>query len=271
MTQINIQVLRSSSAGNCTAVWHGNSAIFIDAGVTRKILDEFVLEKRIVPRALLVTHAHADHLTNPAVNFFKEHNAPIYFGSNEIVKTFSKYLPAIRKPPLLREIFNGEFIIDDITVSPFPLEHDSIGGCFGFLLRWKGVNIVVATDVVNVSAAQLPFFRDADVIVIESNHDTDMLLKSNRPLHLKNRIMEKGHLSNKKSAAFIRTVLEADSVSKRQRHRHIYLAHISHECNTHEKALKEHMEILLPVCGDNTTIRMTYRDRSSDVVSISLA
>ncbi|MBL8027176.1 MAG: MBL fold metallo-hydrolase [Fibrobacteres bacterium] len=262
MTETKLQVLRSSSSGNCTAIWSGQEALFVDAGVPRRLLDEFIADNALKPRALLVTHAHADHLTNPAVNFFKDHSAPVYMGREDMVKAFCKYIPAIRKHRETVRIFSGPFSAGSYHIVPFELDHDSIGGCFGYNIRINGKTVVVATDLVNTPLDLVKHFKGADTVVFESNHDVEMLQLSGRPEYLKTRIREKGHLSNEKSASFLAGAIKNSPSSPK----HIFLAHISHECNTHAKALSVHNNVLLPLCDGNTELHLTHRDRFSDIV-----
>jgi phosphoribosyl 1,2-cyclic phosphodiesterase len=252
--------------GNCTVIWIDSEALFIDAGVTRKLLDEFILEHALKPRALLVTHAHADHLTNPAVNFFREHGAPIYIGHADAIRAFSKYLPALRKYRDMVKIFSGPFSAGNFGIEPFALDHDSMGGCFGFAVKIEGKKVVVATDLVNTPTRLKPYFSGADAVVFESNHDVDMLKQSSRPEYLKQRIRERGHLSNEKSASFLAETYTASAKTPL----HIFLAHISHECNTHAKAHATHKTLLLPICGENTMLHLTHRDKTSEIVSFAV-
>jgi len=250
--------------GNCTVVWIDGQALFIDAGVSRKLLDEFVLEHGVKPRALLVTHAHADHLTNPAVNFFREHSAPIYIGHADAIRAFSKYLPALRKYRDMVKIFSGPFNAGDFCIEPFSLDHDSMGGCFGFAVKIDGKKVVVATDLVNTPPRLKQYFNGADAVVFESNHDVEMLKQSSRPEYLKQRIRERGHLSNEKSAAFLADTYTTSGTAPQ----YVFLAHISHECNTHAKAHSVHESLLLPVCGNGTVLHLTHRDKSSVIACL---
>jgi phosphoribosyl 1,2-cyclic phosphodiesterase len=185
-------------------------------------------------------------------------------GHNDAIGAFMKYLPALRKYRSNVKIFSGPFHTGNFAVEPFALEHDSVGGCFGFAVKIHGKKIVVATDLVNAPSRLKPFFKDADAVVFESNHDIEMLRQSSRPDYLKRRIMERGHLSNEKSANFLVEAFESGSGFPT----HLFLAHISHECNTHAKAKQAYQRIFLPFCGDRTNLHLTHRDASTEVVVV---
>ena len=128
----------------------------------------------------------------------------------------------------------------NFKVTPFEVCHDA-SQTVGFAIEENGSKVTIATDLGHVSPGITDYFRDADAIILESNHDVQMLNEGPYPAFLKKRILGKhGHLSNLQSAEMLVKVISA-------RTRHVTLAHLSQENNKpeiaqeeSEKAVREH-------------------------------
>jgi phosphoribosyl 1,2-cyclic phosphodiesterase len=265
MPELNVQVIRSSSAGNCTAVWTPHMGFLIDAGISRTLLCDFISENGNPVDAALITHAHNDHLSNAACNFMLQNGIPLYMGNGQTLSAFEEFLPAFANMEGGIKLFNAApFRVRDFNVIPFKVDHDAPGGCFGFNVFYRDKKIAYATDLVNVTKRLLPFFVDSDVIVIESNHDVEMLEKSGRPAYVKQRIKNEAHLSNEKCAAFLQTVLK----KSRKKPSHLFMAHISSECNSRELVKEIHEDSLLREEILGVKIVLTYHTRASERVTL---
>jgi len=265
MPELNVQVIRSSSAGNCTAIWTSSMGFLIDAGISRTILCDFISETGNPVDAALITHAHNDHLSNAACNFLLRNGIPLYMANKKMLATFEEYLPAVAGMEGGINLFNASpFRIREFNIIPFEVDHDSPGGCFGFNVFYKEKKITYATDLVNVTRRLLPFFVDSDVIVIESNHDVEMLDNSARPTHVKQRIKHEAHLSNEKCAAFLQSVLK----KSKRKPSHLFLAHISSECNSRDLVKEIHEDFLEREEILGVKIGLTYQTRASDRVTV---
>jgi phosphoribosyl 1,2-cyclic phosphodiesterase len=262
---LNIQVLRSSSAGNCTALWNGQGRILIDAGIPVWVLKQYLLKHSGAIDSVIITHAHHDHLSNACCNFFIKNNIPVYFGNPAIKLYYQKRLSCLAGTDACLKVFHEkQFEISGYQIHPFRVQHDSIGGCFGFKVICNKKKITYATDLVDTPDALLDHFRDSDAIIIESNHDPDMLENSGRPPYIIRRIRERAHLSNGKCADFLMRILK----DSKRRPKHIMPAHISTECN--ERGLvKKHVREMLHSAGcSDTQLTLTFHDRESSVVTI---
>ena len=209
-------VLASGSKGNCSVVESGGRFLIIDCGGTKKNINDG-LEKIGVTgddvEAVLITHEHSDHIKQ--------------------IKMFDRFLvyaPCEIKSladEMIIEPFN-DFTVGSFHVTPIPLSHDEI--TVGYIIEDDKEKIVILTDTGYVSHKCEELIKDADYYIFESNYDTEMLMKSARPPYLKQRIVsDYGHMSNEYAAKIL-----ADIIGNKTRE--IVLAHISHECNTREKA-----------------------------------
>ncbi|WP_075876814.1 MBL fold metallo-hydrolase [Merdibacter massiliensis] len=208
-------LLESGSKGNCCLIKHKGTKIVIDCGGTKRYLQQCLqtLQCDVSDAdALLVTHTHKDHVAQ--LNSFR-------------------HLPAYAWADLGREQQQVEpfetFWIKDIQVQVLPLSHDA-EHTIGFVLEADGEKLVYITDTGYVRNDVKERICNADYYVFESNHDVEMLMQTNRPIYIKQRIInDYGHLNNEDSAQVLREVIG-------ERTKEIVLAHISQEGNTRAQA-----------------------------------
>lgn len=207
--------LCSGSKGNCWIIKTRNATVMLDCGMTKKYLIEKMSECGVHPGAidaLLITHTHSDHIKQ--------------------LKAFS-YLPVYSVCPLecgKRLSPYTSFTVKDLVITPLAASHDA-EGCCGYLFENEGRKLVYLTDTGYVSKMNLELIRNLDYYILESNHDVEMLMNTNRPFALKSRIYsDHGHLCNEDCAKVL-------SLCVGDKTREITLAHLSEEANTPEKAL----------------------------------
>lgn len=223
--------LGSGSAGNCSYLRSGGTAVLIDFGLSKLQAFARMAAVGIDPsgiQAVLVTHNHTDHFKG--------------------LERFSKCFPSI--PILANENtascidrdcpdakFNWEifetasaFPVGGFQVEAFSVPHDA-ADTVGFVITDGTSRFAIATDLGSATTLVRQKLSGCDAIAIESNHDHEMLMQSDRAWKLKSRIQgPSGHLSNVDAAELIRSVLSP-------RLRSVFLAHLSHECNTPALAL----------------------------------
>jgi len=240
---MQICVLGSSSAGNCTVIWDEDRAVLVDCGFSPQFIDEGLRALALKISALdgvLITHVHGDHVNPYALNQLLRRRVPIAVPRKVARVLERRYLffKVAREQNLIRDPEGSGIDLGKFGVRSFPVPHDAPGGCNGYsVVSGTGrerKRVTVATDLGYPQEGLEESFVDSDLIVIESNHDADMLESSERPEWLKRRIREIGHLSNDQSAGFVTSVLER---SIRVPHT-IVLAHISQECNTSDRAVQ---------------------------------
>ena len=231
---MEICVLASGSAGNCIYVAGGGTRLLIDVGLSRKEINvrlaELGLEMDAIS-AVLFTHDHTDHCKGVAV--LRRHSLPFY--ANE--GTAAGIELATRQQDVSWQIFEtgSRFAVGGLQVEPFSVVHDA-ADAVGFVITDGQVRLGVATDLGMATTLVRRKLADCDALILETNHDVEMLRQSGRPWSLIQRILgRQGHLSNEDAAELLASVLGP-------RLRTVFLAHLSAECNTPalaERAVRE--------------------------------
>ena len=251
--------LNSGSNGNATYIAAGDTRLLVDAGLPGRSITQALEQINVLPETLngiLVTHEHSDHIKGVGV-LSRKYRIPVY--ANEA--TWQKMHRQVGELPAhLRRVFESEsdFYIGNIGVLPILIPHDTVEPV-AFRLHASSRSVSVATDMGKVPKKVLRFLSGSDLVLLESNHDPDMLLHNPRyPQVLKQRIMGgRGHLSNLMCAQTLMSLYETGS-------RHALLGHLSHDNNTPELAMNTVTEELKrrglrP--GQDIRLDMTYRDR----------
>lgn len=220
--------LGSGSSGNCYCLWTEQSGVIIDAGIgyrsLRRHLQTFGLPVETF-QAVLVTHDHADHIKSVG-KLAAELKLPIY-ATAEVHEGIARNYCVSPKLAVESKHFikKGETLeLGDLRITPFAVPHDS-NDCVGFRVEADGVRFCLATDVGHVTEEIKNEVSEANYLVLESNHDYEMLMAGPYPAYLKGRISgENGHLSNREAAELL-----ANSASTALRH--VWLCHLSEENN----------------------------------------
>jgi phosphoribosyl 1,2-cyclic phosphodiesterase len=226
---LEVTILGSGSAGNCTLIETERTAILVDAGLSsRQINHRLATIGRSVDDvdAILLTHEHSDH-TRGLGMLCKTRPIPVYANrlTAEAVATEEKLKVSWR-------LFSTghPFEVEDFTVESFSVPHDAYDPV-GFAIHTGGRAVGVLTDLGHATKLVVERMRAMDVLVLESNHDMKLLQEDAiRPWALKQRIMSRhGHLSNDAAATLAGEVCS-------DRLRHVFLAHLSRDCNRPELA-----------------------------------
>lgn len=255
----------SGSSGNCYLIKSEKTAILVDAGISGKKIYEG-LEATGTPReqlaALLITHEHTDHTKSILTLMKREKKMKVYANSG----TWSKISHEICNTQ--KEIFEtGEtFFIGEIMVRSFLVSHDAAEPV-GFTFSSQGKQISIVTDTGCTNEDIISEIKDADILVLEANHDVDMLKIGRYPWFLKKRVLGKeGHLSN---AAAGETILKL--MSECNKERLVLLAHLSKENNFPEMAYQTVKNILEEAdyyIGKHLKLNIVSRDDMSLIYEI---
>jgi phosphoribosyl 1,2-cyclic phosphodiesterase len=213
-----------------------HTTLLIDAGLGRKeIMRRFEALGRSRPErvdAILITHEHSDHSTGLA-QMAREWHCPAYL-TEPTHREILKMLPdgPFQKMERIEYIRAGErFEIGDIEVNPFVIPHDAVDPV-GYTFRKNETKVAVATDLGYMPEHVKLHLREADFLILESNHDLDMLKVGPYPWYIKQRVMSRtGHLSNAVVSEFL-----SDSEVFDGRAKHLVLAHLSEQNNTPDLA-----------------------------------
>ncbi|MGH7977648.1 MAG: MBL fold metallo-hydrolase [Limisphaerales bacterium] len=240
-------ILGSGSSGNCAYVETENCRILVDAGFSPRQIRARLASIGRAPEnlsAILITHEHSDHIAG-LLGIADKFQIPVYCNRDTQDATIWTFKNKWSKKTNLAleaadtfttkinwQLFStgASFEIADILVETFSIPHDAQDPV-GFLLRTPRGNIGFATDLGHTTRLVLDRIRAANVLVLESNHDVKMLQDCpRRAWPLKQRILGRhGHLSNVDAAEAAAQIMSADL-------RHLYLAHLSRECNKPELA-----------------------------------
>jgi len=227
---IRFCTLYSSSSGNSVFISDTNTNIIIDAGVSAAKIVNALETIGVSPEeidGILVTHEHSDHVAGIGV-LTRKFSIPVY--ANEATfSAFEKgsYAPS---PHLMRIIKTGEkFKIRSAEIRSFKTPHDSKESV-GYTVTMEDRKFAVSTDTGSITKPMLSALAGCEAVVIEANHDIDMLNKGMYPYLLKRRILsDNGHLSNE-NCAWLATQLALWGT------KHIALGHLSDNNNTPDKA-----------------------------------
>ena len=225
--------LFSGSSGNAIYLGDERGAVLVDCGMSGKVtLDAMArvgLEARDV-RAILVTHEHSDHTKGVGI-LSRKLGVPVCATAG----TWAAMESAVGDvAPINREVIgaNESFFLSGMEVVPFAIPHDAAEPV-GYRFYAHGHGVAIATDLGVFSNEVCQAVSGAELVLLESNHDTDILLHNPRyPERLKNRILGKrGHLSNDTSAEAAVRLVQSGT-------RHLLLGHLSGENNTPEIAYR---------------------------------
>lgn len=235
----------SGSSGNCYMLLTETDGLLIDAGIGPRMLKKYMQDYGLSFQQIhhiLVTHDHADHVK--AVGMVSgEYNLPVY-ATVEVHKGINRNYCVRRKlqPINTKIIKKGDtFMLGDFEVTSFGVPHDSSDNV-GFRVKHGDVVFCLMTDVGHVTEEMKHFINEANYLVLEANHDEEMLNNGPYPSYLKERVAsEEGHLSNRDCA---QALVENASPNLR----HVWLCHLSQE-NNHPELARKTVEMVLQSYG----------------------
>jgi phosphoribosyl 1,2-cyclic phosphodiesterase len=272
---VKFTILGSGSSGNCAYVETAEARILVDAGFSPRQIRQRLAGIGRAPEnltAILITHEHSDHISG-LLGIADKLKIPIYCNRdtqeaaawafqekwngkrdrlfNGVKKTAADFLAMLE----WRLFATGDsFELNDLLVETFSIPHDAQDPV-GFLLRTPRGNIGFATDLGHFTRLVGERVRHANVLVLESNHDVKMLQDCpRRPWSLKQRILGRhGHLSNAAAAEAAAQIMSAGL-------RHLYLAHLSRECNKPELARHVMAEQLHHLGASHVQLQLAAQD-----------
>jgi phosphoribosyl 1,2-cyclic phosphodiesterase len=232
---LRVSILASGSSGNITLLETQNTRLLIDAGLGKRetLARLAAIEKEIDHLdGVLISHEHSDHC-NGLPQVLGLWKAPLYATGptmdalhRTLPETFGKRLRGVET------IQPGQcFTIGDIEVHAFAIPHDAADP-IGFTFRAEGVKVAIVTDLGYMPELVKVHLRDTDCLVLESNHDLDMLKVGPYPWVVKQRVLSRtGHLSNHAVSEYL-----SDPDGFDARARFLVLAHISEQNNNPDVA-----------------------------------
>lgn len=232
-----ISPLFSSSSGNSTYVGTEKVGILVDAGRPGKYIEQALQGIGKSPKelsAILVTHEHSDHIQGIGV-LSRKYDLSVYANARTWEAMEGKIGGIASKN--MRVIDDGEFFVGDICARPIPLSHDAADPV-GYSLSAGGKKLGIVTDTGRITRSMLDALMGANIVLLESNHDVDMLKTGRYPQRLKSRILSgKGHLSNADAGLAAIQLVERGV-------RGILLGHLSKENNLETLAYQTVSDVL---------------------------
>ena len=216
--------LASSSKGNCSVVYSDQEILLIDMGITLKDLEEKFNRLKLNMEniiGVLVSHEHGDH-TKGILSLVRKYGVPVYTHYNACDGVINK----TKISSLCVTRFSDDtFSVGNFKVTPFRVSHDVC--CVGFNIEEDCNKISIVTDLGYTTNEIVERLYGSRLVVIESNHDEDMVVASTKyPPVLKRRILgDKGHLSNINCAKVVAKLAQNNV-------RQVLFAHLSEETNT---------------------------------------
>lgn len=253
---MKVCVLASGSKGNSCYVETKQAKILIDLGINCVSIEKKLKQLNVEPNeidAIFVTHTHTDHIDGLKV-FTKKHKTKVY-------------LTEIMYDELKDKINNYEFIekevkIKDATITTIKTSHDTEDSN-GYIVESEGKTLVYITDTGYINIKNHKLLKNKNIYVLESNHDVDMLMNNPKyPYHIKQRILgDKGHLSNKDSAYYLKKFIGDDT-------KYIVLAHLSEHNNTDELALETLNKTLNKDLKKNKQILIAHQNEKTELIEV---
>lgn len=246
--------LCSGSSGNASYLEAGGARLLIDAGGTGRRLEALLSEIGVPPAsldAILLTHEHIDHVQGVGV-LSRRYDLPVFAAAD----CFAALPPSVGGvAPARMRVFEPDkpFFWRGVQILPFSIPHDS-AHAVGYTFDDGNGRCAVMTDVGCMSDRLVDLVSGCDVLLLEANHDVDMLLSGSYPYPLKRRILSgSGHLCNEDAAATIVRLAQRGM-------REFILGHLSRENNTPELAAVT-VRAALEAAGFGSEVHVTVANR----------
>ncbi len=255
---LRLCILGSGSSGNCTYVASATTAILVDGGLSAKAIAtrlEKIGASLEQVKGVCLSHEHSDHIAG-LKTLQSKYAIPLFANEGTIqgLKN-SKDLAALAWQKFQT---GSAFEIGDLNIEPFSVPHDAMEPV-GFVITCGAESIGIVTDLGIPTALVRERLKNCNAIVLESNHDEEMLMNSQRPWQLKQRILgRQGHLSNVRAAAMLAEIAGPHL-------QRVFLAHLSSECNRQDVAWRATRDALARAGHTHITISMTFPNQVSEI------
>ncbi len=255
--------LYSGSSGNSIFFGEGEDKILIDVGLPGKKIDiamSEIDEDTSNIKGIFITHEHSDHIKGVGV-LSRKYNIPIY--ANELTwQAMYGKIGKIKDENI--KTITKSVEIGNILVEPFKTSHDAADSC-GYIIHSGNKKTGIATDLGILTEDVQNKIKDCEIILLECNHDVEMLKFGPYPYVLKRRILSDfGHISNEACGEGILKIFNGDK-------KHIYLGHLS-KTNNHPDLAYKTVEVILEAAGirigHDINLIMTNRDKISKVINL---
>lgn len=247
--------LGSGSRGNGTLVRQGETCLLIDLGFgirdTESRLADLSLKGSDI-EALIVTHEHSDHIQGVA-GFARKYNIPVYLSAGT---AGHRTLEGLKELHLINS--HKSFRLGQIEITPVAVPHDAREPC-QYVFSSGDQRLGLLTDLGHVTPFVIDNYKDCDALILEANHDPDMLANGSYPWPLKRRVGgDHGHLSNDQAAELV-DQMDLDRLQ------HLVLSHLSEQNNRPELALGKIESVLR---GGTTKVLLSRQKQVLDWIDL---
>jgi len=255
---LEVSVLASGSSGNCFYVGSGGAGVLVDVGIsTKQIVNRLTKIGRDIKniQGIFISHEHTDHIRGIEL-LSRRHNIPVFVNKGTLRNCYLD----MGNVQFFRT--DDEIDLDGMKIMPFAKSHDAAEPV-SFRIKKGGKSVSILTDIGKSCENCCSNVSESDLVILESNHDLDMLKNGPYPHYLKKRIVSKdGHLSNYEAALM---VLEHGN----KKLQHVLLSHLSLNNNRPEIALNTFNSI---VCERQDLKKlksyMTYREKPTELIKL---
>lgn len=260
--------IASGSSGNCIYVGSDATHLLIDVGISGKKTELGLNSLQVTGSdidGILITHEHADHINGLGV-LARKYGIPVYATAGTIEAMKNNRAIGNVDESLFHEVNADEkFTIKDLVVDPMRISHDAAEPV-AYRVRYEKQKVAVITDLGYYDDYTVESLKNVDALLIEANHDVNMLQVGHYPYYLKQRILgNRGHLSNENSGRLLSRLLH-DNIKG------ILLGHLSQENNLPELAYEAvRIEVTLgdnPYKADDFPIWVAGRNEVSPMIEI---
>jgi phosphoribosyl 1,2-cyclic phosphodiesterase len=256
--RLSLVSLASGSGGNASVVTRGDAALLIDCGISCKRVRLRMAQAGLSEdslRGILVTHEHSDHVAGVRVTA-KRLGLPVYMAR---AAAEAHPLPAEVDVRLFEP---GEvFSVAGFEVDPYCVPHDTVDPV-GFVIRLGDQRVGICTDLGSVTRLVIDKLRQCSVVLLEFNHDVELLLEGPYPWNLKQRVRSRhGHLSNEQAGALLAALGGGPLES-------VFLAHLSEKNNRPDLALSAAREALQSGHKKPVRIEILAQDGPGPLVTV---
>jgi len=239
---MKFSILRSGSSGNCSLIEEGGCRVLIDAGMSQKRIREVLEEVGTEPsciKAVIATHLHSDHINYSTLQICRKFQIPLWVHQKNLGALKNSYKADLVEKVTIHKFTEEPFTIGPFSVQPFVVSHDAYAVTSGLSIRLLQSDdriLTYAADLGHFPDTLIPHFQNARAIVLEANHDRELLWNNpRRPyIHKKRVAGDTGHLSNEQSAEALIKISKISS----QKPQLVVLCHLSQDHNTPDLAIK---------------------------------
>jgi phosphoribosyl 1,2-cyclic phosphodiesterase len=263
---LNFCSLSSGSSGNCYYLGNEFHGILIDAGISATSIRRFLKNMHISMQTImgvLITHNHIDHIKGLEL-LTRKNNLPA-FTTHKIWKSILTPQKKISQDCVRDISLKKKFHLAGFDIEAFPVCHDA-PETIGFHICAGDKKITIVTDLGHICQTAAEYIKSANLLVIESNYDKQMLMNGNYPNYLKARIeSDHGHLGNHQTSGFLADIIN-DNLTN------ICLAHLSKNNNSPELVLQTLQQTFLErgiILNGNQRISILNRNMPTDMIRLN--